>query len=124
MVTNMSHLFSGMLGFNEPLDGWDTSSVTDALTNAVVFHLEDFASFWQFLGSVVFFPASPRPATKKLAAPKLEAFKLEACFGLQDMSGMFQDAQIFNQALGLRIPVWFAGWMQDHGSTLCDRSEC
>ena len=83
MVTNMSHLFSGMPGFNEPLDGWDTSSVTDALTNAVVFHLQDFASFWQFLGSVVVFPASPRPATKNLQPRNLKPSNLKRALGFR-----------------------------------------
>ena len=31
-VTTMSYMFAGTMAFNQPLDSWDTSAVTDTLS--------------------------------------------------------------------------------------------
>ena len=92
-VTNMKGIFNNRIGFNQPLDSWDTSSVTDMSGMFVATQFNQDISSWNT--SIVTNMSGMFYGAELFNQP-LDNWNTSS---VKDMSGMFKSAIQFNQAL-------------------------
>ena len=92
-VTNMKGIFNNRILFNQPLDSWDTSSVTDMSGMFVATQFNQDISSWNT--SRVTDMSSMFSGAKEFNQA-LDSWDIS---NVTDMSGMFKDAENFNQPL-------------------------
>ena len=92
-VTNMSGMFSGVFNFNQPLNSWDTSKVTNMSRMFVATQFNQDISSWNT--SRVTDMSSMFSGAKEFNQA-LDSWDIS---NVTDMNGMFKDAENFNQPL-------------------------
>ena len=92
-VTNMKGIFNNRIRFNQPLDSWDTSSVTDMSGMFVATQFNQDISSWNT--SRVTDMSSMFSGAKEFNQA-LDSWDIS---NVTDMNGMFKDAENFNQPL-------------------------